>query len=81
MHLRIDTVITAFLNDVKKCKDTVYYETREGDILNLSSALSQFVFCVIAAQPQYWRTGTVRCNNDDDYSFLEKYLTDDVSEM
>lgn len=78
MHLKIDTTISTFLNDVKKCKDTVYYETQEGDILNLSSALSQFVFCIIAAQPQYWKTGIVRCKNEDDYVFLEKYLTKDT---
>lgn len=77
MHLRTDIAITAFLDDVKKCTGTVYYETSEGDILNLSSSLSQFVFCTIAAHPHYWKTGTVRCENREDYIFLENYLVAD----
>jgi len=77
MHLKTDIEITQFLLQVKKCNDDVYYKTSEGDILNLSSALSQYVFCSIAKQPHYWKTGIVSCKNIDDYQILSAYLVED----
>ncbi|MDF2587271.1 MAG: hypothetical protein K0S41_1112 [Anaerocolumna sp.] len=77
MHLKTDIDITQFLLQVKKCENDVFYETLEGDILNLTSALSQYVFCSIAKQPHYWKTGIVRCKNVDDYHILSEYLVED----
>ncbi len=77
MHLKVDIDIMEFLKKVEQCEDNVYYETLEGDILNLTSELSQFIFCTIAAKPHYWKTGMIRCKNPDDYKFLKDYLTKD----
>ncbi|MDF2514125.1 MAG: hypothetical protein K0S04_3991 [Herbinix sp.] len=74
MHLKETIDIKQFLLQIKKCNSDVFYETTEGDILNLSSALSQYVFCSITIQPEYWVTGTVRCSNEKDYEVLADYL-------
>ncbi len=74
MHLKQNIDLKNFLLQIKKCNDDVFYETTEGDILNLSSALSQYVFCSITIQPEYWVTGTIRCTNDKDYDILADYL-------
>lgn len=73
-RLRTDIEITKFLMQIKKCHGEVYYETIEGDVLNLSSALSQYVFCSIARQPHYWNTGVVRCELDEDDALLTEFL-------
>lgn len=74
MHLKENVDIQNFLLQIKKCNDDVFYETTEGDILNLSSALSQYVFCSITIQPEYWVTGTIRCIDEKDYEALADYL-------
>ena len=74
MRLKENIDIRNFLLEIKKCNDDVFYETREGDILNLSSALSQYVFCSVTIQPEYLVTGTIRCTNDKDYDILSDYL-------
>ena len=58
MHLKSDADITKFLLTVKHCQSDVFYESDEGDVLNLASTLSQYVFCSIASQPDLWRRGT-----------------------
>ena len=77
MHLKIDINIVTFLADIRKCQNDVYYETVDGDILNLTSALSQFVFCSIVNHPHFLKTGIVRCDNVDDYIILKEYLNQD----
>jgi hypothetical protein len=76
MHLKENININDFLLQIKKCNNDVFYETTDGDILNLSSALSQYVFCSLSIQPEYWVTGTIRCIDHMDYSILVDYLTE-----
>ncbi|KAB1438679.1 polya polymerase [Candidatus Galacturonibacter soehngenii] len=74
MYLKRDIDIKNFLLQVTKCAEDVFFETTEGDVLNLSSTLSQYVFCSISIQPEYWVTGTIRCANASDYKILSDYL-------
>lgn len=76
MNLRDNINMKDFFLQLRKCNDDVFYETTEGDILNLSSALSQYVFCSIAIQPENWITGTIRCTDEKDYEILEDYLSE-----
>ena len=77
MHLKSDADITKFLLTVKHCQSDVFYESDEGDVLNLASTLSQYVFCSIASQPDLWRRGTIRCEAEADYNALKDFLTDE----
>ena len=48
--LKKDTDLAKFLIAVKACKNDVFFDSNEGDILNLASTLSQYVFCSIAGK-------------------------------
>ncbi len=49
MRFKENVNIRAFLQDVQKCSADVCFQTREGDILNLKSKLSEYVFLAAAA--------------------------------
>ena len=74
MLLRQDIDIIKFLQQVKRCRDEVLFETTEGDRMNLTSTLSQYVFCSIASHPEYWTDSTITCKNTEDYQLLTDYL-------
>lgn len=74
MKLKKDADITKFLLAIKSCHGDVFYESSEGDILNLASTLSQYVFCSVASQPQFLENGVIRCNDPADHAILADYL-------
>lgn len=49
MRLNPNINTPAFLQAVQTCKGEVCFVTKEGDILNLKSVLSQFVFTAVIA--------------------------------
>jgi hypothetical protein len=74
MHLKSTVDIGHFLIAIQKCQNDVFFETSEGDRLNLSSTLSQFIFCTAAGQSYDFLQGTVRCVNPDDRQIIAPYL-------
>ena len=74
MLLKQDIDIIKFLQQVKTCHDEVIFETTEGDRLNLTSTLSQYVFCSIASHPDCWADSTITCKTPEDYVLLADYL-------
>ena len=71
------TDLAKFLIAVKACKNDVFFDSNEGDILNLASTLSQYVFCSIAGKESILENGSVRCVNEEDYSLLADFLCED----
>lgn len=67
----IDTI--AFLEDVKKCDGEVFFESEEGDRLNLKSTLSQYVFLVADFNDKVLEKGQL-CFDDTDFEILKKYF-------
>ena len=63
-----------FLEDVKKCKNEVFFETTEGDKLALHSALSQFILYSICNQPQLSADAVIRCFGEHDREILLPYF-------
>ena len=56
-----DTVSPAdFLRCVDRCAGEVLYKTQEGDILNLKSQLSKYLFLIAVNAPE---TATLRCGD------------------
>jgi hypothetical protein len=76
MYLQTNIDITQFLLTIKKCNSDVFFETVEGDCLNLKSALSQYIFCSILDQPQFLQGGCIRCKEFSDYESLSDFLTE-----
>lgn len=73
-RLKKDADIAKFLITVKECNADVFYDSNEGDILNLASTLSQYVFCSVAGQRSILEDGVIRCKDEADYEKLDEYL-------
>ena len=71
-HNTID--LKAFLEDVKKCENEVFFESTEGDNLALKSALSQFILYSICNQPKLLTGAIVRCTCEHDKQLLAPYF-------
>ena len=74
MHLRNDINVMDFLEQVRKCSKSVWFETDEGDRIALKSTLSHYIFCTIAANPVLLSSGTIRFDLEEDQKLLEDYL-------
>ncbi len=72
--LKKDADLAKFLIAVKSCSEDVFFDSNEGDVLNLASTLSQYVFCSIAGQDAILENGVVRCNQESDYDLLADFL-------
>lgn len=67
----IDTI--SFLEDVKKCSGEVFFESEEGDRLNLKSTLSQYIFFVADFNYKVLEKGKLSFD-DTDFEILKKYF-------
>lgn len=74
MPLREMIDISRFLKQVQLCKGEVEFYTREGDCLNLKSALSKYLFAAVTADKELAHAGEVRCQVEGDYDFLADFL-------
>ena len=66
-----------FLEAVAKCSGSVYFDTPDGDHLNLKSILSQYVFSAISGREDLIQEGSVLCSDSRDYEMLKPYLTEE----
>ena len=65
MKLKKNLDIIAFMSAIEKCGDDVYFETAEGDHLDLKSTLSQFVFASAVAVKLPSLDAEIRCRETD----------------
>ena len=71
-----DTVSTAaFLQQVDRCAGEVQYKTESGDILNLKSQLSKYLFLIAVDAPEAASlcAGKIICSAED-YAFLQPFF-------
>ena len=66
MKLKGKIDMMAFLKELKKCTGEVFFETK--------SALSQYIFCTIANEPELFETGTLRFEYESDISLLLPWI-------
>ncbi|HUM84207.1 MAG TPA: hypothetical protein PLN48_10600 [Lachnospiraceae bacterium] len=66
-----------FLKAVGECSGSVYFDTPDGNHLNLKSILSQYVFSAISGQEDLIRGGSVLCSSDRDIDILRPYLLEE----
>lgn len=62
------------LNRVNECGGDVLFKTKEGDILNLHSKLSQFVFVSIFSKPELLKGAVLEIMDDEDKKLLADFL-------
>lgn len=74
MKLKPGIDYAAFLKTVQLCSTDVYFETNQGDCLNLKSALSQFVFAACISGDLDGLDSRIRCGDPKDARILSAYL-------
>ncbi len=74
MKLLPDCDVASFLKTVDLCQGEILFTSEQGDILNLKSQLSKYVFAVIAGKQELIGLGSIVCNNKDDEDILRDYL-------
>lgn len=65
---------SAFLQAVMRCKADVVLQTHEGDVLNLKSILSQFIFTASFCRPEIVKNAVVQCADPSDLDGIKEYL-------
>ena len=63
-----------FLKAVKKCSSDVWFETEDGDCLNLKSTLLQYLFSSITNRKGIMESGRIKCSAVEDWEKLEDFL-------
>lgn len=76
MRLRKDISIPALIRGIRKCSGEVYFTTSEGDVLNLRSPLSTYVFMAVISDSTQKNplNGEIKCQNPEDYDVLQPFL-------
>ncbi len=77
MKFKKDIDMNAFLEAAKQCEGTVFFQTTEGDILNLKSLLSRYVLMSVMGNPHVLENAQITCVQEEDYQKLTDYLTED----
>lgn len=75
MRLKNNVSPAEFLRCVDQCIGKVLYKTREGDILNLKSQLSKYLFLIAVNAPETasLRCGEITCGTED-YKILRPFF-------
>lgn len=75
MKLKATVSPAEFLQRVDQCAGEVLYKTDEGDILNLKSQLSKYLFLIAVNAPESaaLRCGEISCGTED-YEILRPFF-------
>lgn len=63
-----------FIEAVQSCDSDVYFNSCEGDHLNLKSTLSQHLFAAACGDRKFLERGSIECIKAEDYGRLNAYL-------
>ena len=75
MKLKADVSLPEFLRKANLCEGDVFFETPEGDCLNIKSQLSKYVFlAAVNSQRDLIRLGEVVFRQEDDQAILKEFL-------
>lgn len=75
MHIKQSANLVEFLRIVNTCLGDVLFSTKDGDLLNLKSELSRYVFAALTPNTELLYSAVITCKDDRDYIRLEEYLT------
>lgn len=72
--LKPEADLNRFIRSIADCQDDVLFTTREGDILNLKSTLSTYIFAALADRADVLSRGRVDCRSPEDEARLTEFL-------
>ena len=74
-RLRGDIDVVDFLNTISgACKGEVWFDTDQGDAIELKSELSRYVFLTMCEQDGFLRMGTLTFAEPRDAEALKRFL-------
>lgn len=76
MYIKRSTDLPEFLRAVNSCQADVFFNTKDGDILNLKSELSRYVFAALTPNTQLLYSAVITCKDNQDFTHLKEFLTD-----
>lgn len=77
MKLRSEIDMIHFLKAVESCTGDVRFCSPQGDVLNLKSTLSQYLFASLLARKDLLQSGDIVCSRKHDLSQLESYIMEE----
>ncbi len=77
MKLREDIHYADFLKACASCGGEVFFTTKEGDVLNLKSQLSRYVFAALTPDADFIRSGEVAAKDPADLAGLAAFLVEE----
>lgn len=77
MKLCGDIDLISFFRKVKMCEKEVTFCSGQGDILNLKSTLSQYLFASLVRRNDLLQSGQIVCGCKHDEKLLEMFLVED----
>lgn len=75
-RLNPEADLNRFIRVIADCQDGVLFTTQEGDILNLKSTLSTYIFAALADRADVLLRGRIDCHNPEDEVRLADFLID-----
>lgn len=73
MYLKENIDIVDFLNTAQKCIGETFFKTAEGDILNIKSQLSRYLFLAASKDARMILDGQVVCSLAADEALLKPF--------
>lgn len=72
--LKRDADLSKFIRRIDECKGDILFRTNQGDVLNLRSTLSAYVFAALAGTPELLYTGWVECCTAEDAARMSEFF-------
>lgn len=63
-----------FMEAVQRCEREVFFNSAEGDNLNLKSTMCQYLFAAACGDRDFLEAGEIVCESKKDYARLQPYL-------
>jgi hypothetical protein len=67
-----------FMEAVQGCEGEVYFNSAEGDHLNLRSTFCQYLFAAACGDRDFLTQGEILCARESDYEKLAAFLTEEA---
>ena len=75
---RLNTYLD-FMTAVQECEGEAYFNSAEGDHLNLKSTFCKYLFASVCGDKEFLTQGEIVCSEDADYQRLLPFLTEQLS--
>lgn len=77
IKIRENADLISFLRAVESCDGEVEFYSGQGDILNLKSVLSRYLFATLTGKKNLLSGGFIRCEKAQDRKLLDQFIREE----